>query len=158
MLFLLVSLHEVEDIDGVHVEVQIGLGLQLLLELLREGLGPGFSSTEQIFNKFFGECVGCSFEDDTGTMLQHFLHLFLCESLILLSRLLLLNDKTIPFQFDHLSLDDLLFYCIFSDQSVYFYKPLLTDPMSSVHGLKVHLRVEIAIIDDNRICSSQVDP
>lgn len=57
------------------------------------------------------------------------------DCFVFLGGSLLLDDKAVPFEFDHLPLDDLFFNCVFGDESVYFDEFGLTDAVGPVHGL-----------------------
>ena len=46
---------------------------------------------------------------------------------------------------------------MFSDESVDIDLVFLTDSVGSVHGLQIHLRVEIAVVDNNSISCCQID-
>jgi hypothetical protein len=59
----------------------------------------------------------------------------------------------IPFQLNSLSFDDFLLYGILSNKSVNIYRALLPDSVSSIHGLQIHLRVPITIVNDDCICT-----
>jgi hypothetical protein len=55
-------------------------------------------------------------EDSTGSELKHILHLLSTEYFILLAgHTSLLNDQTIPLEFDGLAFNDLLLNCVLSN-------------------------------------------
>jgi hypothetical protein len=70
-------LHEVEYVDGIHVQVgEICRRLNFISEMLRQGLCAFFPSIEQVVDELISNSAFCGFEDGTGPVLQHFLHLF----------------------------------------------------------------------------------
>lgn len=112
---------------------------------------------KQIIDEFIRDSIVGGFEDRIGAKLKHLLHLVLGQCLILLRWSLLLDDQTIPFQLDHLPFNNLLLNSILRDQPIDPYFLLLANSVSSIHGLQVHLRIEITIVDDNCISTRQVD-
>ena len=158
LLPFFVPLHEVEDIDGIHVEVgEVFWSFDLVVDMYVHLFCFGLASVKKVVDLFLADCVFAGFEDGIGSELQNLLHLIVGDRFVLLSGSLLLDDETVPFEFDHLPLDDLFLDCVLGDKSVYFDEFGLADAVGSVHGLKIHLRVEIAIVEDYSVGCRQVD-
>jgi len=85
------------------------------------------------------------------------LKLLLAEQLVLEAATVLLNQQRVSFELYHLSLDNLFFNGALGDQPVYVDAVLLADTMRTVHCLKIHLRVPVAIIDDHGVCGSEIN-
>lgn len=133
------------------------MALESFLDFLVEGVGLGLAPQKDIIDELISHGPTGGLENEIGSILQHILHLFLRECLILLGIFLLLDDQAIPFELDHLPLHDLLLHCVLSDESIDIDHVLLADAMGSIHGLQVHLRIEVTIIDHDSVRSRQVD-
>ncbi len=69
----------------------------------------------------------------------------------------MLDDQIVPFEFDGLSLNDFFLNSVFSDEPVNIDWVFLPNSMSSIHGLKIHLWVPIAVVNDDSVGAGQVD-
>ena len=102
-------------------------------------------------------CHSICFENLTSAILNHLFNIIFAESLVFLNKFTLLNNKRIPSQFYRLSFNNFFFNRIFRNQSIninYFFLP---NSMSSIHCLKIHLRVIIAIINHNSVSGHQIN-
>ena len=111
--FLLISLHEIKNIDGIHVKIrQILWSLHLLINLQIHCLCPCLPFLQKIINQLFSKRMLCCFKDRICSIFKHLLHFYLSNRLCFLSYFLLLNYQSVPFQFYHLSFYYLLLYSV----------------------------------------------
>ena len=161
LVFLLpffIPLHKVEDIDGIHVKVRkILWSFDLVIDMCVHLFSFGLASAQKGVNLFLTYCVFAGFEDSVGSKLQNLFHLIVGDCFVFLGGSLLLDDETVPFEFDHLPLYDLFLDCILGDESVDFDEFGLANAVGSVHSLEIHLRVKITIIEYNSIGCCQID-
>lgn len=85
-------------------------------------------------------------ENCISTIIEHVSHLFLVGTRTFGSETAFLDDHGVKFKFEGLAFDHLLFHCILSDETEYLYDFLLANPVSSVHGLEIYLRVPVAVV------------
>lgn len=74
------------------------------------------------------------------------------HSCVLRSHSSLLDDQLIQLKLHGLLLDHLFFHGVLSDESVDLHLFLLANSMSSVHRLKIHLRIPVTVIENYSIC------
>ena len=67
-----------------------------------------------------------------------------------------LNDDLVKLESDCLSFQDFLLNCWLSDQTVDKDLFLLPDTMSSIHGLKINLRIPIRVIQNDMVSSHEI--
>jgi hypothetical protein len=116
-----------------------------------------------LFVNFFGLSVGLlddlvnicfgnfflirSRNDLSGSVPDHLGHLltshFGLRLILTTPNFIFLNNKVISLEFDSSLFDNLLFNCIFSDETVDDYLSLLTNSVSSVDGLEVDLGIPV---------------
>ena len=158
-LLFLISLHKIEDVNGIHIQAgQICRRLHLLLHRVIQGISFGLSLVQQILDFCLADGFVSGFEYGTGSVLQHLFHFLLGECLVFVGCFLLLNYQIIPLQFYHLPFYNLLLNRVFRNESIDSYKFFLADTVCAVHRLQVHLGIEVAIIQNNCIGCCQVDP
>merc|ERR1719164_402344 len=85
-------------------------------------------------------------------------HFFLAQFVALLVyKSALLNDNVVQFEFHLGAFDNSFFDCLFCDEPEDLYSFLLTNSVSSVHGLQVHLRIPIGVENDDNVRGHQID-
>ena len=154
-----ILLHKIKDIDRIHRKIYhvTCLFLNPLLYGFIQIVCFVLLSLQNVINLLieFGTCL--SLEDETCTELQHLLHFFFGEGFVFLGIFLLLDHDAVQTQFYPLSFHYFLLNSMLSDESVDVDLVFLANSMGSVHSLQIHLRIEIAIIDNNSISSRQID-
>jgi len=68
-----------------------------------------------------------------------------------------LDDQTAEVTLLQGLLENVLFYSVHRDQAVYMHGLSLPDTMASILGLFIHGWVPISVIEDNAVCTCQVD-
>lgn len=107
----------IKDVDGAHSQIECcSLLLHPPLNSLVEFVRFAFSSLQELFDFLLGHCAAIGLEYCTGSKLQHILHFVSAQSSILLTgHTALLDDQTIPLQFDGLPFNNLFLHCGFSN-------------------------------------------
>jgi len=166
-LHLLLFLSEVfllkfEHVNAFNVEVEVFIGLELFNLLI--GLifkRPVFllSFEYKLINVKFLCRINFGFIlllHNLGSSVKKDLFIFVLAEILIDSLVTLLNDYLVEFQLNGLPLNDLLLYGLHWNKAVHIDLLLLANSVSSVHCLKIYLRVPVRIVDDNMVCRHQV--
>ena len=152
---------EHEHVDVVQIEIK-GLVILDLLDLLAR---LEFQLLV-LLNSFLNELVDIDIRSvdlfnllphDGGSSMNQNLFVLFLRKVFVLGLVSLLNDNSIQLELDGLPLDNLLLNTVFGDESVYIHILLLTNPMSSVHGLQIDLWIPIRVIENDVVGRHQVD-
>ena len=68
------------------------------------------------------------------------------------------DDEGVPFELYVLTFNHFFFDGVFSNKPIHIHPLRLPDPVRAIHGLKIELRVPIAVIKDHGIRRSEIDP
>lgn len=121
------------------------------LNFLVQGICFRLTSLQNTVNIFIRDGSSLRLDNHRGSKLKHFLHFVFGEGFISLRVFGLLDNKIVPFKFDGLAFYDFLLDCILSNKSVYIDRIFLANTMCPVHSLQIHLRVPIAIINNDSV-------
>lgn len=158
ILLVLVGHNIIEDTDGGEAQISyVAFLVHNLIKFTVYLIGFILTPFQDTLNLFISQSTFLCLQNDTGSKLEHTPHIFSLEFAIGFIMFRLLNDKTVPFKFNHLSLNYFLLNCVLSYQTIHIYILLLTDSMCTVHCLKVVLRIPVRVINYYSVCHSQVD-
>ena len=105
-----------------------------------------FSPGNQSINVFVRVSTTLPTEDLVRAESDHLHEIPLFEGGVLLCQSALLNDGGVQKELAVSALDDLLLYGPFCDKPEDLHRLRLTDAVRPIHGLQIHLRVEIAVV------------
>mmetsp|Transcript_16565 Transcript_16565/g.57911 ORF Transcript_16565/g.57911 Transcript_16565/m.57911 type:complete len:886 (+) Transcript_16565:420-3077(+) len=88
---------------------------------------------------------------------HHGHQLALAEARVLLHEAPLLDDDGVEVQLTLRALDDLLLHSLLRDEAEHAHLLLLPDAVRAIHGLQVHLRVPVAVVEDDDVGRGEVD-
>ena len=160
LVFLVPLVEEIEYIDLLDAQVKFVVFelRKFAFQLAVHFLSSLFAPLEKQIDVFIRNVVGAGLEDFAGSVVSHFAKILLVEKLTLFIDPALLNHKVVPSQFDLLSFNDFLLDRVLACHAVHHHWVDLSYSVCSIHGLHVHLRIEVTIIDDNGVGRCKVDP
>jgi hypothetical protein len=152
LLGLLVLLEVIEyvDLPEPEIEVLVLQPLETLIDSHIHLISPLLTPLQQQINVLSRYLLALKLEYVRSPELRDLTQLVLTQqTATLLLHTPLLDHQRVPPKLDLLTLDDLLLHGVLTHNPVHHDLALLSDSMSTVHRLQVHLRVEIGIVDDH---------
>mmetsp|Transcript_2587 Transcript_2587/g.10030 ORF Transcript_2587/g.10030 Transcript_2587/m.10030 type:complete len:345 (+) Transcript_2587:674-1708(+) len=154
-VFVVFVLEFVKRVLGTHRELN-GL-LRETLHFAIECFGFFFTASHDGVDIFVRDRRRRRVENLLGAKANHRQEFILAEVLLVLLQSSLLNDESIERKFLVRFLDHLLLDATVGAKAEHLYLLLLTDAVRSIHRLKIHLRVPVAVVDDDGVRSGEVN-
>src|SRR6056300_1872513 len=129
------------------------IGFHLCLDILSSFL----SLSNQGIDVFIRICPLLSRYDLIGTKLDHLHQIFLAQFRVLLCQSSLLDDGSIKEKFSICPLDNFLFHSSLRNESEHLHGFGLPKTMCTIHGLQVHLRIPVTVIQNDNIGGGKID-
>lgn len=156
LLLQVVDILKLVQVAGIHVEIErVKLVVHQLFSLLVDLSGLVLSLFDHVFDVLVVN-IRPNFEDGISTVVHHIFQVIFLHSCVLGRHSTLLDDERIKFELHRLFLNHFFLHGIFSDKSVHSHLLFLADSVGSVHGLKIHLRIPITVVEDDSVGSHQV--
>lgn len=157
LLLKIVDILELIHVDSVHLEVDhVELVLDDVLGPLLHGLCLVEAALDQQLDVLVLYIGGADFENLIGTVVHHILKLILLEPSVLGGKTTLLDDERVQLKLHGLLLYHFLLHSVLGDEAEDLDYLRLPDTVSTIHGLKVNLRIPIAVIEDNDVGCHQI--
>lgn len=152
-----IYIFELIKVHRVHSEVrQVQLILGRCVGFFENAHGALFSLLDECVDVAVIELV-TNLENPISTIVYHIDHLVFLEPRVLRRNAAFLNNEAVEFEFHGLPLDHFLLHCIRRYEPKHLDNLLLADSVSAIHCLEVNLWVPVRVIQDDYICSHQIE-
>mmetsp|Transcript_9432 Transcript_9432/g.26916 ORF Transcript_9432/g.26916 Transcript_9432/m.26916 type:complete len:238 (+) Transcript_9432:1126-1839(+) len=170
--------HPVAGHDGLHVQGINGLlavlGFLVLVEnasvkgelagilcelshFVIHGTGLVLSLLQDVVDISLCDIFSLTAEDGLSAIADHGQKVVLVDRGLGLGHAALLDDEGVQAQLLVGLLDDLLLHAVANAEAKDLNLLLLANAMGAVHGLEIHLRVPVRVVEDNDVCCRKVD-